>query len=51
MRDELCVARMVDGFYPHDNVHQIGLMVLNVFDQFGLCIAWSDNKNRTSVCN
>ena len=26
-------------------------MVLDVFDQFSLCIGWPRHKNRASICN
>ena len=42
---------MIDGFHPDDDVHQFGIVVMNVFDQFSLCIGWSRNENRTGVCN
>jgi hypothetical protein len=49
--DELPVAWMIDSFHSDDDVHQLGIVVVNVFDQFGLCIGWSCNENRTGVCN
>ena len=49
--DELRVAWMIDSFYSDDDVHQLGIVVMNVFDQFSLCIGWSRNENRTGVCN
>ena len=49
--DELRVAWMIDSFNPDDDVHQLRIVVVNVFDEFGLCIGWSCNENRTSVCN
>lgn len=49
--DELRVAWMIDGFHTYDHVHQFGIVVVNVLDQFGLCIGWSCNENRTGVCN
>jgi len=49
--DELRVAWMIDSFHSDDDVHQLGIVVVNVFDQFGLCIGWPCNENRTSVCN
>jgi hypothetical protein len=49
--DELPVAWMIDSFHFDDDVHQLGIVVVNVFDQFGLCIGWSCNENRTGVCN
>ena len=42
---------MIDGFHTYDHVHQFGIVVVNVLDQFGLCIGWSCNENRTGVCN
>jgi len=42
---------MIDGFHSDDDVHQLGIVVVNVLDQFGLCIGWSRNENRTGVCN
>ena len=34
--DELRVAWMIDSFHSDDDVHQLGIVVVNVFDQFGL---------------
>ena len=49
--NELCVAWMIDSFHADDDIHQLGIVVVNVLDQFGLCIGWSCNENRTGVCN
>ena len=49
--DELRVAWMIDSFHSDDDVHQLGIVVVNVFDQFGLCIGWPCNENRTGVFN
>src|SRR5580700_8550893 len=49
--DELRVAWMVDSFHSNDDVHQLGIVVVNVLDQFGLCIGWSGNEDCTGVCN
>ena len=51
IRDELRVAWMIDSFHSDDDVHQLGIVVVNVLDQFGLCIGWSRNENRTGVGN
>ena len=42
---------MINGFHPEDKLHQLGIMVLDVFDQFSLCIGWPRNKNRAGICN
>lgn len=34
--DELRIAWMIDSFHSDDHVHQLGIVVVNVFDQFGL---------------
>ena len=49
--DELRVAWMIDRFHSDDDVDQFWIVVVNVFDQFGLCIGWSGNENSTRVCN
>ena len=49
--NELCVAWMIDSFHSDDDIHQLGIVVVNVLDQFGLCIGWSRNENRTGVGN
>ena len=49
--DELRIAWMIDRFYSDDNVHQLGMVVVNVFEQFSLCICGPGNKNRTGVCD
>jgi hypothetical protein len=51
MGDQLPVAWMIDGFHTDDNLHQPGIMLADVFDQFGLGIGWSRNENRASGCN
>ena len=40
-----------DSFHSDDDIHQLGIVVVNVLDQFGLCIGWSRNENRTGVGN
>jgi hypothetical protein len=42
---------MIDRFHSDDDVDQFWIVVVNVFDQFGLCIGWSCDENRTRVCN
>src|SRR5262249_49679269 len=51
MGDELPVARMIDGFHTDDDLHQCGIMLADVFDQFGLGIGRSRNENRAGVCD
>ena len=40
---------MIDRFHPGDDVHQLGVMMMNVFDQFYLCIGWTRNEDSASV--
>jgi hypothetical protein len=40
---------MIDRFHPGDDVHQLGVMMMNVFDQFCLCIGWPRNEDGPSV--
>jgi hypothetical protein len=47
----LRVAWVVDSLHAHDDVHQLGIVVMNVFDQLGLCIGGSGNEDRTGVCD
>ena len=42
---------MIDSFHSDDDVHQLGIVVVNVFDQFGLCVGWPYNEDCTSVCD
>ena len=42
---------MIDRFHPRDDVHQLGVMMMNVFDQFCLCIGWTCDQNGSSVRN
>ena len=49
--DELRVAWMIDSFQSDDDVHQLGIVVVNVFDQFGLCVGWSRYENPPGVRN
>jgi hypothetical protein len=47
--DELRVVWMIDGFHAGDDVHQLRIVAVNVFDQFGLCIGWTGNENCTGI--
>ena len=49
--DELRIAWMIDCFYPDDGVHDLGIVVVDVFDELRLCIGWSRYENRAGVCN
>jgi hypothetical protein len=40
---------MIDRFHPGDDVHQLGVMMMNVFDQFYLCIGWTRNEDSASA--
>jgi hypothetical protein len=51
IRDKFRVTRMIDRFHSGDDVHQLGVMMMNVFDQFCLCIGWTRDENSTSVRN
>src|ERR1700674_5233695 len=51
IRDKFRVARMIDRFHSGDDVHQLGVMMMNVFDQLCLCIGWSRDENSASVRN
>jgi hypothetical protein len=42
---------MIDGFHSGDSLHPLWIVLLNVFDQFGLCVGRSGNENGTSVRN
>ena len=42
---------MIDGFHSGDSFHLLGVVLLNVLDQFGLCAGRSGNQNSTSVRN
>jgi hypothetical protein len=45
------VARMIDRFHSDDDVHQLGVVMMNVLDQFCLCIGWSGDEDSPSVRN
>ena len=49
--DEWRNDRVVDSFHSDNDVHQLGIVVVNMFDQFKLCIGGSCNENCTGVCN
>ena len=49
MSEELRVAWMVDRFYSGDDFRQLGVMKVNVLDQFSLCIRWSGDENCAGV--
>ena len=42
---------MVDSFHCGNALHQLGIVVVNVLDQFGLRIGWPGNQNRAGVGN
>ena len=41
---------MIDRFHSDDDVH-LGVVMMNVLDQFCLCIGWSGDEDSPSVCN
>jgi hypothetical protein len=49
MGDQLCVAWMIDRFHADDRVHQLGIMVVNVFHQFGLRAGRPGDENGAGV--
>src|SRR5260370_3305568 len=49
--DELRVAWMIDGLHADNGAHQLGTVVLNMLDQFGLCICWPSDEYRTCICD
>ena len=51
MSDELRVAWMIDGFDTDDDLHQLWMVGVNVFDQLGLGISWSGDQHRAGVCD
>ena len=40
---------MIDGFHASNDLHHLGIMPMNVLDQFGLCICGAGDQNRTGV--
>ena len=42
---------MVDRFYSGYDFRQLGVVKVNVLDQFSLCIRWSGDENCTGVCH
>jgi hypothetical protein len=40
---------MVDRLHGHDELHQLGIVVVDMFHQFRLCVRWPGNENRTRV--
>ena len=49
VRDKLGVARMIDSFHADDDLRQLGRVLVDVFDQFGLGVGWSGNQNSAGV--
>ncbi len=49
--DELSVAWMIDGLHTDNDLHQLGIVLADVFDQFGLGIGWPGNENRAGIGN
>jgi hypothetical protein len=42
---------MVDRFYSGYDFRQLGVVKVNVLDQFSLCIRWSGDENCAGVCD
>lgn len=42
---------MIDSFNCDDGAYQLRIVVVDIFDQFGLCVGWPYNEDCTSVCN
>ena len=42
---------MVDRFYSGYDFRQLGVVKVNVLDQFSLCIRWAGNENCAGVCD
>jgi hypothetical protein len=51
IRDERCVARMIDRFHSDDDRHPLRVVPMNVLDEFGLCAGRPSDENRTGICN
>jgi hypothetical protein len=49
--DELRVAWMIDGLHADNGAHQLGTVVVNMLDQFGLCIGWPNDEDRACICD
>jgi hypothetical protein len=46
---ELRVAKVIDRLHADDELHQVGIMLTDVFDQLGLGIGRPSNQNRAGV--
>jgi len=42
---------MIDSFCANDGAYELGFVMVNMFEQFGLCIGWSRDEDRTNACN
>jgi hypothetical protein len=42
---------MINSFHSGDGIHQPGIVLVDVLDQFGLGIGWACDENGTGVCN
>lgn len=42
---------MINSLHPENCLHKLGIMVLDVFDQFSLCKGWPGDKNRAGIRN
>ena len=49
IRDQLGFAWMIDRFHAGDDLHQLGIVLVDVFCQLSLCIGRSRNENRAGV--
>jgi hypothetical protein len=42
---------MIDSLHSGDDLHPLWVVLVNVLDQFRLCVGRTGNKNRASVRN
>jgi hypothetical protein len=49
--EELPVAWVIDGFHPHNRLHQLRIMVVDMLDEFGLGIGWPGDEDSTGICD
>jgi len=49
--NQLSVGWMIDCFHSENDLHQFGIVLVDVFDQLVLGICWSRNEHLASVGN
>ena len=47
--NQSAIARMINGFHPNDDVYQPGIMMMDVFHQFGFRVGRTGDENSAGI--